>query len=245
MFKLGSSIKMTTGMLFVINLWKGRRKDKDSPTPPTQEEYRQYLEDQCLKERLIDADFYKLVALPHSLDYNEWCATHTISFFNHVNLMYGVISEFCTQEGCSSMSGPGNVQYYWYDEKGKKYKYTAGQYVDYVTTYIQKMISDETLFPTKYGQVFPNSFESIVKKIHKFLFQVLAHIYHAHYKELVMLSIHGHLNTLFTHFMVFNIQFDLIDDKDSDTLNDLVKALIKHLPDPNQNDGTVNQVSRT
>lgn len=71
-FKIGVTI-----FSVLYNFRKGRRKDKDSPTPPTQEEYRQYLEDQCLKERLIDADFYKLVALPHSLDYNEWCATHS------------------------------------------------------------------------------------------------------------------------------------------------------------------------
>lgn len=57
---------------------KGRRKDnsKDSPTPPVPEEARQYLEDSCVRERVTDADFYKLVALPPSVDYNEWLATH-------------------------------------------------------------------------------------------------------------------------------------------------------------------------
>ena len=58
---------------------KGRRKDKDSPTPPTQDEFRQYLEDQCVRDRITDADFYKLVSLPQCLDYNEWLATHSKS----------------------------------------------------------------------------------------------------------------------------------------------------------------------
>ena len=43
-------------------------------------------------------------------------------------------------------------QYFWNDEKGKKYKESAPQYVDYVTLYIQKTISDESVFPTKFGK---------------------------------------------------------------------------------------------
>ena len=62
--------------MYFLHFRKGRKKDKDSPTPPAYEEYRQYLEDPCVRERVTDADFYKLVSLPQSLDYNEWLATH-------------------------------------------------------------------------------------------------------------------------------------------------------------------------
>jgi len=41
--------------------------------------------------------------------------------------------------------------YLWVDERGKKCKCTAPQYVDYVMSYSQKCISDEAVFPTKYG----------------------------------------------------------------------------------------------
>lgn len=41
--------------------------------------------------------------------------------------------------------------YLWFDEKGKKTKVAAPQYIDYVMTFIQKTISDENIFPTKYG----------------------------------------------------------------------------------------------
>lgn len=62
-----------------------------------------------------------------------------------------------------------------------------------------------------------------------------------------MLGLNGHMNSLFTHFMVFNIKFDLLEEKDYDMLNELLKALIKQLPDPNQNDGSevAPQISRT
>jgi len=44
-------------------------------------------------------------------------------------------------------------QYQWVDERGKKCKCTAPQYVDYVMSYSQKCISDEAVFPTKYGKL--------------------------------------------------------------------------------------------
>lgn len=43
-------------------------------------------------------------------------------------------------------------QYLWFDEKGKKNKCAAPQYVDYVMSFIQKTINEESTFPTKYGE---------------------------------------------------------------------------------------------
>lgn len=74
-----------------------------------------------------------------------------------------------------------------------------------------------------------------MKRIHKYLFHVLAHMYHAHYKLLRQLGLHAHLNTLFTHFMVFTSKFDLVQDKESDILLLLFSLLLKNLADPNQN----------
>lgn len=35
-------------------------------------------------------------------------ASTAISFFDHVNMLYGTISEFCTVSVCPDMTGPGN-----------------------------------------------------------------------------------------------------------------------------------------
>ena len=43
-------------------------------------------------------------------------------------------------------------QYHWIDERGKRVKCTAPQYVDYVMSLSHKLIYDEAMFPTKYGQ---------------------------------------------------------------------------------------------
>jgi len=44
--------------------------------------------------------------------------------------------------------------YLWFDEKGKKTRVAAPQYIDYVMTFTQRTVSDETIFPTKYGELF-------------------------------------------------------------------------------------------
>lgn len=43
--------------------------------------------------------------------------------------------------------------YLWFDEKGKKTRVAAPQYIDYVMTFTQRTVSDETIFPTKYGKI--------------------------------------------------------------------------------------------
>ena len=64
-----------------------------------------------------------------------------------------------------------------------------------------------------------------MKKIHTWLFHVLAHIYHAHYKEILQLCLHGHLNTFFLHFSIFNRRYRLVEEKEYDLLEDLYQKL--------------------
>lgn len=85
-------------------------------------------------------------------------------------------------------------------------------------------------FPTE--RDFPTSFESLVKKIHRLLLHVLAHLYHAHFREMVLLQLHGHLHSLFAHFTLFNYQFSLVDPKDAEVLQDLAVALGLCPPSP-------------
>lgn len=75
------------------------------------------------------------------------------------------------------------------------------------------------------GNGFPSSFEMLAKKIHRYLFQVLAHIYGFHYREIVCLALHPHLNTLFLHFMTFNFTFNILEEKETEILDDLYKKL--------------------
>ncbi|KAL4704181.1 hypothetical protein ACJJTC_000051 [Scirpophaga incertulas] len=83
---------------------KARRKEREGE--PTGDP-KLYLQEALLERKLPDVDLRQLVELPHGLDYNEWLASHTLALFEHVNLLYGTVSEFCTAAGCPDMAGPG------------------------------------------------------------------------------------------------------------------------------------------
>ncbi|XP_040024103.1 MOB kinase activator 2 isoform X5 [Gasterosteus aculeatus] len=210
-----------------------KRKSKTKPNgkKPPPEEKKQYLELEYTKIRVVDFDLKELVVLPREIDLNEWLASNTTTFFNLINLQYSTISEFCTGDTCQAMNACNTI-YYWYDERGKKTKCTAPQYVDFVMSLCQKLVTDEEIFPTKYGKEFPNSFESLVKKICRYLFHVLAHLYWAHFKETVALELQGHLNTLYAHFIVFVREFNLVDPKETCIMDDLSEVLCTPAPPP-------------
>ncbi|XP_076043425.1 uncharacterized protein LOC143026607 isoform X2 [Oratosquilla oratoria] len=228
---------------FRSSLRKARRKEREC-TAAQEQEHKLYLEEAVLERKIPETDLRQLVELPPGLGYEEWLASHTIDFFQHLNLLYGTVCEYCTSSGCPDMSGPATRQYLWFDEKGKKTRVAAPQYVDYVMIFTQKTINDESIFPTKFENDFPVSFESIVKKIHRLLFHVLAHLYHSHFREMVLLNLHSHLNCIFAHFILFNERFKLIDEKETEILQDLVVALKLH-PESEVSSSTSSSLSAT
>uniref|UniRef100_A0A1Q3G231 Putative mob1/phocein family n=1 Tax=Culex tarsalis TaxID=7177 RepID=A0A1Q3G231_CULTA len=221
---------------------KARRKERDGDA--NQADTKLYLEEGVLERKLPDADLRLLVDLPAGLDYNEWLASHTLALFEHVNLVYGTISEFCTTSGCPDMTGPGTRMYLWFDEKGKKTRVAAPQYIDYVMTFTQKTVSDESIFPTKYANEFPSSFESIARKILRLLFHVIAHLYAAHFREVALLGLHAHLNLTFAHLTALHRRFNLIEPKETEVLRDLEIAL-RLTDDPVPSTGATSSSSST
>ncbi|XP_026326683.1 MOB kinase activator-like 2 isoform X1 [Hyposmocoma kahamanoa] len=201
---------------------KARRKEREGEAAG---DTKLYLQEALLERKLPELDMRQLVDLPHGLDYNEWLASHTLALFDHVNLLYGTVSEFCTAASCPDMTGPGGRSYAWYDERGKKSRVAAPQYVDYVMTYTQKTVNDESIFPTKYGGEFPLQFEGVVRRVVRLLFHVVAHMYAAHFRSLALLRLHAHLHLTFAHLTALDRRFALLDPKETDVLRDLELAL--------------------
>ncbi|CAK1578886.1 unnamed protein product [Parnassius mnemosyne] len=201
---------------------KARRKEREGEPAG---DPKLYLQEALLERKLPELDMRQLVDLPHGLDYNEWLASHTLALFDHVNLVYGTVSEFCTAASCPEMTGPGGRVYAWYDERGKKTRVAAPQYVDYVMTYTQKTVNDETIFPTKYANEFPAQFSVVVRRVVRLLFHVVAHLYAAHFRELALLRLHAHLHLTFAHLTALDRRFALLDHKETEVLRDLEVAL--------------------
>lgn len=147
-----------------------------------------------------------------------------MDFFNQINMLYGTITEFCSEDSCPIMSAGPKYEYHWADGHTvkKPIKCSAPKYIDYLMTWVQDQLDDETLFPSKIGKwdflenilfirifplvigvPFPKNFLVIAKTILKRLFRVYAHIYHQHFREVVQLGEEAHLNTSFKHFIFF------------------------------------------
>lgn len=122
------------------------------------------------------------VKLPPGEDLNDWIAVHgtcidlcrkflqqqgdwrsiifttnniipVVDFFNRINLIYGIVSEYCDSASCPTMSGGARFEYLWAD--GEKYKkptaLPAPQYVSLLMDWIEAQINNETIFPVLTG----------------------------------------------------------------------------------------------
>ncbi len=68
--------------------------------------------------------------------------------------------------------------------------------------------------PAPPGRDFPGTFPATAKHIYKQLFRIFAHIYHAHFEEIIHLSLEAHFNSVFAHFIAFGREYELLDAAD-------------------------------
>lgn len=183
-------------------------------------------------------NLHDAVTLPEGEDVNEWLAVNTVDFFNEINLLYGIIAEFCTEQACPVMCAGPKYEYMWADGVTikKPISCSAPRYVDYLLTWVQNLLDDEKLFPTEIGVPFPADFTDVIRNIFRRLFRVCvraphylraccradaspsnprryAHIYYCHFERMTSLGAEPHLNTCFKHYMYFVYEFNLIPNK--------------------------------
>jgi MOB kinase activator 1 len=148
-----------------------------------------------IESTLTAGNLREAVKLPEGEDKNEWLAVNTFDFFNQINMLYGTITEFCTDSTCPVMSAGPEFEYRWADgvKVKKPISLSAPEYVDVLMTWVQEQLDDEKIFPSaigfylsildikfETGVPFPGNFFDVVKNIFKRLFRIYAHIYHSH-----------------------------------------------------------------
>eukprot|EP01117_Protostelium_nocturnum_P011652 TRINITY_DN423_c0_g1_i2.p1 TRINITY_DN423_c0_g1~~TRINITY_DN423_c0_g1_i2.p1 ORF type:complete len:132 (+),score=29.76 TRINITY_DN423_c0_g1_i2:412-807(+) len=121
-------------------------------------------------------------------------------------------------------------EYLWADGETikKPIKVSAPEYVDYLMTWVQSILDDESIFPSRVDVPFPKTFKEIIKQIFKRLFRVYAHIYYSHFHKIVSLGEEAHLNTCFKHFYYFICEFNLVEKKEMAPLDELINNLTKN-----------------
>jgi len=179
------------------------------------------------KQTLGLENYSVAVKLPQGEDLNEWIAVNTVDFYNQINLLYGSITEFCTNESCPIMGAGPRYTYKWADgEKVKRpIECSAPEYVEYLMNWIQEKLDNENLFPKTVDIPFPENFLREIKTIFKRLFRVYAHIYYSHFNKIRSLGEEAHLNTCFKHFYYFTKEFNLIETKELEPLQQVIANL--------------------
>ncbi|KAI5453049.1 Mitotic exit network component [Naganishia albida] len=188
---------------------------------------KQYQLRRYAEQTLGSGNLRSAVALPEGEDANEWIAVHVVDFFNHVNMLYGTITEFCNPQKCPTMNAGAKYEFLW--EDGDHYRkptaLSAPLYVENLMTWIQNQLDDEKLFPQKIGVPFPRNYSSVCRTILRRLFRVYAHIYYEHFDQICALGIEAHLNTNYRHFYLFVTEFNLVDKKDMAPLDEFNRAI--------------------
>ncbi|XP_041110497.1 MOB kinase activator 2-like isoform X2 [Polyodon spathula] len=144
-----ASVKHSPRKQEFINLNGPKLKNNDITKSPCSLTGKPYLQPGCVSERIVQVDLKTLVSLPNGVDKAEWMATNTIAFFKHINVLSGAVSELCTGTTCPTTSAAGKKTYYWQDDHGKRVKCSGPLYTDYAMSYIQELLTDEKVFPTK------------------------------------------------------------------------------------------------
>ncbi|XP_010170184.1 MOB kinase activator 1A-like, partial [Antrostomus carolinensis] len=92
----------------VFSLVSGSRSSKTfKPKKNIPEGSHQYELLKHAEATLGSGNLRQAVMLPEGEDLNEWIAVNTVDFFNQINMLYGTITEFCTEASCPVMSaGP-------------------------------------------------------------------------------------------------------------------------------------------
>lgn len=99
-------------------------------------------------------DLKLAVQLPAGEELNDWVAVHVVDFFNRINLIYGTMAERCSETSCPVMAGGPRYEYRWQDERQyrRPAKLSAPRYMALLMDWIEGLINDEDVFPTRVGE---------------------------------------------------------------------------------------------
>ena len=111
---------------------------------------------------------------------------------------------------------------------------SAPEYIYCLLEWVDRQISDERIIPPD-GVSYRKDFEKLIKVIFKRLFRIFAHIYHRHYGEYHSLNVAQNLNNAFKRFILFVMEFELIDSEHLAPLQKLIDLATKKKDDEQLN----------
>jgi len=141
-------------------------------------------------------------------------------------MLYGSVLPLCTATTCPVMSATSKYVYHW-QENNSTVQLSAPQYVDRLMTWINTLLEDERIFPSKIGVSFPPNFRDTAHRIMRRLFRIYAHIYCRHLQDVRSMDMEPHLNSSFKHFIFFAQEFQILSTTELEPLQPCIDVLTR------------------
>jgi len=186
---------------------------------------------------LCSGDMRLAVQQPEGEDLNEWLAVHTVDCYNELSLLVGTVAEFINDTDHPSMTVKG-FEFRWADKAHPTpVSVSAREYIDFVLTWVEAQINDETIFPTSVDVEFPVDFRSIVGSMMKRMWRIYAFLYEGAGVYEAFKSIKSgsgeqqvpasrHLHTCCKHFVFFVLEFNLVPESELNIMHELVETFV-------------------
>lgn len=161
------------------------------------------------------------VKLPRGASESLWIDIHVVDFVNEVATMWSLVEATCSTRCGEAQMSAGTRRLYTYDGC----VLCAVDYARRALAEARETIDDAKVFPVDEDTDYPPEFSREAKLIVTRLFHIYAHIYHAHFSALVALRCDQVVNELFRRFVLFALEFDLIDRFELEPLDELIRNL--------------------
>lgn len=161
--------------------------------------------------------------LPRGANREMWIDIYVVDFVNEVASMWSLVEENCScQCGRLQMSAGARRSYDW-----EGTHICAVDYARSTLAAAKEAIEDGELFPEDERDAHPPQFIPTVRMIIRRLVHIYAHVFHAHFSAVVALRCDHVVNSLFKRFVLFVIEFDLVDRYEFEPLDELIRNLIQ------------------
>ncbi|KAJ1454292.1 Mob1/phocein [Pelagophyceae sp. CCMP2097] len=195
------------------------RLERPSPAGSTRELLRAHV------RRKLSSGAGAAISLPAGADRGMWVDIHFCDFANELALLYDLIQAPCGQN-CGQMAAGTRRFYAWEDGE----VLSAHDYCRRVLTEAAALVENDAVFPRREGEAYPPRFWKAMKVAFRRLLRVYAHLYHAHFSRFVQLRYQNDVNELFRRFLLFSVEFDLVETREFEPLSELVSHLVAPQP---------------
>lgn len=207
------------------SLWGGSKKTTFKPVKQHKEGSKRAQLSSHTRKTLGLGIMKQAVILPENESREEWMAANIVDFFNALSLIYGIVSDKSAPMGVGEGFPPG-YEYLWAPLNSKRPQKCSGpEYIEHILDWIDTMVNDESEFPILPSQPFKKDFEKTAKSMFKRMFRCYAILYTNYFEQAVSLRADAHLNTTFKHFCYFIFEFDLVEQRELEALEDSVNKL--------------------